>query len=111
MTDIPLPDVGNLTATAILGWYAWHTASKTIPGLLTSFREEMAAHREELRANAEAFRNEMTAERERRYADSMAIVRALDRLSNRLALLPESASLMDAPGGEKPLRPEGRAAR
>jgi hypothetical protein len=26
-----LPDISNLTATAVLGWYAWHTVSKTIP--------------------------------------------------------------------------------
>ena len=39
-SELPLPDLGNLTATAVLGWYAWHTASKSIPGIVRSFREE-----------------------------------------------------------------------
>jgi len=86
VANFPVPELGNLTATAILGWYAWHTASKTIPSLLESFREEMAAHREELRAQSDAFRSEMTAERERRYTDSMAIVEALNKLSRRLLI-------------------------
>lgn len=48
------PELGNFSSTAILGWYAWHTASKTIPGLVRSFREELAAERRQRQAHHEA---------------------------------------------------------
>jgi hypothetical protein len=53
----PQIDLGNLTATGILGWYAWHTASRTIPGLVKDFREEAREQRE-------AFMEEMRIERQ-----------------------------------------------
>ncbi len=46
VADQPFSQVGNLTATAILGWYAWHTATKTIPQLVENFRRELATERE-----------------------------------------------------------------
>ena len=53
--DSPLSELGNLTATAILGWYAWHTSTKTIPQLVDDFRGELATERAQQRADREAF--------------------------------------------------------
>ena len=59
--QFPLPEVGNLTATAMLGWYAWHTVSRTIPELVASFRAELAAERADHRAAVESICREMAA--------------------------------------------------
>lgn len=83
--ELPDPDLSNLTATAILGWYAWHTASKTIPGLLADFRAELAVKGAECRADREAFRREMSEERMQRHADNLVIVEALQELKTALA--------------------------
>lgn len=80
----PVPEIGNLTATAILGWYAWHTASRTIPGLVRAFRDEMAAERADCRSAREALHQELAAERALRHADRLAIVAAVDELAERL---------------------------
>lgn len=57
LPNFPSIDFGNLTATAILGWYAWHTTTRTIPQLVADFRQELTALRE-------AFREELASERE-----------------------------------------------
>lgn len=80
-----VPDFSNVTATAILGWYAWHTASKTIPALLRDFREELAAKREESRRQLDDFRKELALERQLRHADNQAITATLHEISVRLA--------------------------
>lgn len=85
------PDIGNLTATAILGWYAWHTASRAIPDLLAAFRDELATAREECRIEREALRDELNAERMERHSDHMAIVEALHELAQRLRRPDETA--------------------
>ncbi|HVU87330.1 MAG TPA: hypothetical protein VHD36_08410 [Pirellulales bacterium] len=95
MSDFFSPDLGNLTATAILGWYAWHTASRTIPDLLKAFREELATAREECRIERETLRDELNAERFERHSDHMAIVEALHQLA---AQLKPSAAQHAAPG-------------
>lgn len=68
----PFPhlDLGNLTATGILGWYAWHTAARTIPGLVKDFREEAREQRE-------AFKEEMRIEREGHRQEVLELRRAL----------------------------------
>ena len=73
----PIPEFSNLTATAILGWYAWHTASKTLPQLVASFRAELAAERTQHRADRDAFLHEMAQERTQRHADNAAIAHAI----------------------------------
>jgi hypothetical protein len=54
IAQVPIPDFGNLSSTAVLIWYAWWTTARTIPGLAESFRAEMAlerdSHAEERRA-------------------------------------------------------------
>jgi hypothetical protein len=75
-----MPDLGNMTATAILGWYAWHTASKTIPGLVRAFRDEMAASRSEARAERDA----LASEREQCHADHQEMVAVVQQLIERL---------------------------
>ncbi|MGD9647435.1 MAG: hypothetical protein AB7U73_17105 [Pirellulales bacterium] len=103
LADSPWPELGNLSATAILGWYAWHTAARTIPDLVRAFRDESAAQRallaaerhtgrddlEALRAEhvaeRRALREELAAERTQRHADQQAIVAALEQLSACLA--------------------------
>ena len=54
---LPKLDLANLTATGILGWYAWHTASRTIPGMIKDFRDESKDQRE-------SFKEELRIERE-----------------------------------------------
>lgn len=84
MAPWPMPDMGNLTATAILGWYAWHTASRTIPELIRDFRSETAAQREEFRAECNSFRAELAVQREQRHVDNQAMVDALNQLRHCL---------------------------
>lgn len=82
LDDLPAPAAfGNLTATAILGWYAWYTASKTIPNLMSDFRAELAARRAEYVTDRDLFRREMAEERAQRHADNLAIVEVLQRLA------------------------------
>ncbi len=61
------------SATAILGWYAWYTTTKTIPNLVDSFRAEMKAerdqHGEEMRAANDRHAEEMRAANERQVAE------------------------------------------
>jgi hypothetical protein len=38
-------DFGSLSATAILGWYAWHNTTYTIPSIVKEFREELQTER------------------------------------------------------------------
>jgi hypothetical protein len=84
MGEAPFPDLTNLSATAILGWYAWHTARRTIPGLVRLFREELAAARAECHAEREVFRAEMALERNQHERDRAEIVAALQELAGRL---------------------------
>ncbi len=79
------PELGNLTASAVLGWYAWYTATRTTPGMLRSFREEMHAARQDFRTETAAQRDQLACEREYRHRDSAAIARALNRLSRATA--------------------------
>ena len=83
LADVPFDALSNVTATAVLGWYAWHTASKTIPGLVRAFREETAALRQECRAERDAQRQDLAAERSQRHADHQEFVAALDRFADR----------------------------
>ncbi len=71
------PDLGNLTATAILGWYAWHTASRTLPTLVAEFRAEMAVAREACREERALFFEALLQEREQRHGDRLALIEAL----------------------------------
>jgi hypothetical protein len=82
--DSPVSEVSNLTATAVLGWYAWHTATRTIPKLVESFRRELSAERAEHRADREAFLNEMSEERTQRHADNLVLAEALSALKSEL---------------------------
>jgi hypothetical protein len=59
LAQLPLPEVGNLTATAMLGWYAWHTVARTIPQIVTAFRAELAAERASHRVAIEALCREL----------------------------------------------------
>ena len=64
MPDVPpLADFGALSATAVLGWYAWHTANHMIPELVRAFREETAAQRAECAAEREALHAELVEQR------------------------------------------------
>ena len=86
LNSLPLlPDISNLTATAVLGWYAWHTVSKTIPEVVKTFRDEIAASRAECRAEREALYQELAAERMQRHHDHVAMAQALDELTRRVA--------------------------
>lgn len=54
--ELPQIDFGNLTATAILGWYAWHTQTRTITKMQDDFRSAIEKQRDD-------FREELIAER------------------------------------------------
>jgi hypothetical protein len=77
----PIAEFSNLTSTAILGWYAWHTATKTLPQLVENFRAELATERSQNRADRESFLREMAEERTQRHADNVVIVQALEQLA------------------------------
>ena len=81
--DVPLPDVSNLTATAMLGWYAWHTASRTIPDLVANFRAELAAERDIHRATIECFCHELKSERDTRDNHHRELIAAIEKLSSK----------------------------
>ncbi len=81
--DVPLPDVSNLTATAMLGWYAWHTASRTIPDLVAHFRAELADERNNHRATIECFCHELKSERDTRGSHHRELITALEKLSSK----------------------------
>ncbi len=53
LPQIPQIDFGNMTATAILGWYAWHTTTRTIPQIVADFRHEQQELRETFRQELE----------------------------------------------------------
>lgn len=79
-----LPDISNFTATAVLGWYAWHTVSKTIPEVVKTFRDEIAASRAECRAEREALYQELATTRTQAHHDHLAMTQALDDLARRI---------------------------
>ena len=82
--DPPFAQLSNLTATAILGWYAWFTATRTIPQLVESFRHELATERSQHRTDRDAFLYEMTQQRNQRHADSTAVILAVNELASSL---------------------------
>jgi hypothetical protein len=85
MPDVAaLPDFGALSATAVLAWYAWHTATHTLPELVRAFREEMAALRSDCAAEREALHAGLAAEREQGHADHLLLADALRELTARL---------------------------
>ncbi len=85
METFSIPDMSNLTATAVLGWYAWHTVSKTIPTLVEAFRDELADLRGESRSEREALYHELAAERQQRHTDHLAIVTALNEVAKSIS--------------------------
>jgi acyl carrier protein phosphodiesterase len=99
----PLAEFSNLTATAILGWYAWHTATKTLPQLVENFRRELAAERALHRTDREAFLREMAAERAERRADHGALQDSVDALAQSIKSLTQQAIVPRTSGGtDKP---------
>lgn len=85
LAELVAPELGNLTASAVLGWYAWYTATRSTPGMLRSFRDEMHAARQDFRTETAAQRDQLACEREYRHRDNAAIARALNRLSRATA--------------------------
>ena len=64
----PLTELGNLSASAVLGWCAWHAATRTLPDMLAAFRAELAEQRAHGREERQLFREELAAERQQRQA-------------------------------------------
>ncbi len=81
LAELTTPSAGNITASAILGWYAWHTAAKTIPSLMSDFRQEMAASRDICREDREVFRQELAEQRAQQHADNLSILETLRELT------------------------------
>jgi hypothetical protein len=90
LAETVAPELGNVTASAVLGWYAWYTATRTTPGMLRSFRDEMNAARQDFRNDSAALREQLACEREYRHRDSAAIARALNRLSRATSRMANS---------------------
>ena len=80
----PALDFSTLTATGLLGWYAWHTTYHTIPTLLETFRDELAAIRSQCAEERVALQAELAAERNQRHAHHVLVVEALHDLARRL---------------------------
>jgi hypothetical protein len=80
----PTFDLSTLTATGVLGWYAWHTTYHTIPNLVAAFRDELTAIRCECAEERTALHAELAAERKQRYAHHVLVVEALHDLARRL---------------------------
>jgi len=76
--------LSTLTATGVLGWYAWHTTYHTIPDLVKAFRDELTAMRCEFAEERTALHAELAAERKQRYAHHVLVVEALHDLARRL---------------------------
>jgi hypothetical protein len=86
-TDPPISGLSNLTATAILGWYAWQTATRTVPQLVADFRAELAAARDDHRHDRDAFFAEMSQERTTRHSDNAAAIQSLQDLTTAITNL------------------------
>jgi hypothetical protein len=86
-TDPPISGLSNLTATAILGWYAWQTATRTVPQLVADFRSELAAARDDHRHDRDSFFAEMSQERAARHDDNTAMTHSLQELTTALTNL------------------------
>jgi hypothetical protein len=86
-TDPPISGLSNLTATAILGWYAWQTATRTVPQLVADFRAELAAAREDHRHDRDTFFQGMSEERSARHTDNTVITDSLRELTSALTRL------------------------
>ncbi|HEY2828338.1 MAG TPA: hypothetical protein VGJ04_12125, partial [Pirellulales bacterium] len=89
----PFAQLSNLTATAILGWYAWHTATKAIPQLVENFRRELATERTQHHTDRDAFLHEMTEQRVQRHNDTTAIVLAVNELASTIKYSSNSAAV------------------
>ena len=96
-TDPPFAQLSNLTATAILGWYAWHTATRTIPQLVENFRRELATERSQHRTDRDAFLCEMTEQRVQRHNDTTAIVLAVNELTSSIKYSSKSTAISSLP--------------
>jgi hypothetical protein len=96
-TDPPFAQLSNLTATAILGWYAWYTATRTIPQLVENFRHELATERNQHRTDRDAFLYEMTEQRVQRHNDTTSIVLAVNELTSSIKYSGKSAAVSSHP--------------
>jgi hypothetical protein len=96
--DPPFAQLSNLTATAILGWYAWYTATKAVPQLVDNFRHELATERSQHRTDRDAFLVEMAQQRVERHNDTTAIVLAVNELTSSIKYSRKSAAVGSAPG-------------
>jgi hypothetical protein len=84
VAEPPLAEFSNLTATAVLGWYAWHTATRTLPQLVEDFRRELAAERALHRTDRDCFLRELAAERHQRQTEYAALKDSVDSLTNSI---------------------------
>ena len=83
VADLPVEQIGNLSATAMLGWYAWYTASRTVPELLRAFREELDHHRAQADKQQSLFAGQLAEQRALQHADTLLLLDALHDLSLR----------------------------
>jgi hypothetical protein len=81
VAEPPLAEFSNLTATAVLGWYAWHTATRTLPRLVEDFRRELAAERALHRTDRDCFLRELAAERNQRHTEYAALKDSVNSLT------------------------------
>jgi hypothetical protein len=92
--------IAQLGAVGVLGWYAWHTASRTLPNLLSEYRAErrderasfermLAEHRESfaqmLTSETEQFRGILAEQRAAHERQMELITQSLDNLADRFA--------------------------
>ncbi|MDZ4820122.1 MAG: hypothetical protein SGJ20_14235 [Planctomycetota bacterium] len=83
LANMPIDQVSNMTATAMLGWYVWHTSTRTLPELVADFRAELAIQRAEHRENIELLCSEINTEIERRRAEQQELLAAIGKRCDR----------------------------
>ena len=91
--------VAQLGAVGVLGWYAWHTASRTLPNLLSEYRAERSDERasfermlaeqresfaQRLDSETDQFREIVAEQRAAHERQIELITRSLDNLADRI---------------------------
>lgn len=71
----------NVGSTGVMAWICWYMISKSMPGMLASFREEMVDQRKHMTENLQAIRLESKQERS---AFQLAITNLSERFDEGL---------------------------
>ena len=86
-------DINNLTATAVLAWYAWYTASRSIPDIIKQHIDASKAAQEqfisEMASTRKTFQDQIATLQSTTHADAMAVAKGIGDLSQAIGVLQE----------------------